>query len=70
MSVDSFGYQVMSLDELITELQAVRDRHPGLADNPVWVDNCPPLKWPVLKVGSTHDAGRQYATITVERGGN
>lgn len=67
--VDSFGYTVMSLDHLIETLQGLRDKYPQLADRPVWVDNCPPLKWPVKFVGVPKDQTRGLA-ILVERGGN
>ncbi len=72
MSVDSFGYQVMTLDELIDKLQQTRAIYPRLATRPVWISNCPPLLWPVKHVSVRgDDEGEQMAThIQVERGGN
>lgn len=69
MSIDSFGYQVMSLRELITELQAAADAEPAMLDRPVWVDNCPPLYWPVASVRMPNDKTRGLGLL-VERGGN
>lgn len=69
MSVRSFGYQVMTLRELIGELQAAAERDPAQLDRPVWVDNCPPLYWPVASVRMPNDPTRGLGLI-VERGGN
>jgi len=72
VSVESCGYQVMSLDELIEKLQQTRAIYPRLATRPVWISNCPPLLWPVKHVSVRgDDEGEQMAThIQVERGGN
>jgi len=69
MSIDSFGYEVMSLRELHKELGRQLREKPELADLPVWVDNCPPLKWPVKFVAIPKDHGRGLCLL-VERGGN
>ena len=69
MSIDSFGFQVMSLRELHAELGRQMEEKPELADRPVWVDNCPPLHWPVLAVAVPKDRSRGLGLI-VERGGN
>lgn len=69
MSIDSFGHDVMSLRELIAELQAAADADPKQLDRPVWVDNCPPLYWPVKAVRVPADPTRGLG-IFVERGGN
>lgn len=69
MSIDSFGYAVMSLRELHAELGRQIEEHPDLLDRPVWIDNCPPLLWPVVSVKLPKDKTRGLALL-VERGGN
>lgn len=66
---NAFGFSVLSLNEMIEALTDVRDRFPALAGEPVWVDNCPPLKWPVLNVTVEVD-GVPRTKLYVERGGN
>jgi hypothetical protein len=66
---NAFGYQVLSLNELIEALTDIRDRWPQMAEEPVWVDNCPPLKWPVLNV-TLEMSGGPRTKLYVERGGN
>ncbi len=36
--IDSFGYQVLSLDEVIDQLIAYRQANPKIGAMPVWVD--------------------------------
>lgn len=64
MSVDSFGYQVMSLNELIEELTARRDADPQLGDKPVWLSQYFPHP-PVLRVGQASAYG---LALVVQRG--
>lgn len=75
MSVNSFGYEVMTLDEIIDKLQRLREAFPLQGGEPVWIDNCPPLKWPILNIGVEDDTGILKRTphrvkVFVERGGN
>lgn len=49
MAIDSFGYQVMSLDEVIEALTDIRTRFPFMAQQPCWVD-CRDLFKPVKNV--------------------
>lgn len=67
--VDSFGFEVMSLRQLHAELGRQLREKPELADKPVWIDNCPPLKWPIKLVAIPKDRTRGLALL-VERGGN
>lgn len=69
MAIDSFGYEVMSLDELVNELQRVQAKHPDLRNKPVWVANCPPLHWPVKLVVPERPDGSYGVSLIVERGG-
>ena len=70
MSIDSFGYQVMSLNEMIEALNDVKQRFPALANKPVWVANCPPLYFPVKNITVEGINGIPETKIYVERGGN
>lgn len=36
--IDSFGYQVLSLDEIVDQLIAYRQANPHIGGKPVWVD--------------------------------
>lgn len=70
---DSFGYEVLTLSGLISQLERVRTMYPQLADKPVWLTNMPPLYWPVLEAFAWAPAGdgnQLKACIKVERGGN
>lgn len=66
MSIDSFGYEVMSLREVIETLQRIAEDDPILLDKAVWVKNCPPLWFPVKSIGH----GTDGTALFVERGGN
>ena len=66
MSVESFGYEVMSLREVIEKLQSMAADDPALLDKPVWVKNCPPLFFPIKSVSH----GTDGTSVFVERGGN
>lgn len=66
MSIDSYGYQVMSLNELIEELTARRDADPMLGNKPVWIKNFGQVIPPVLRVNPETDA--HGLTLTVQRG--
>lgn len=66
MSIDSFGYQVMSLRELIVELQGLASVHPELLEQPVWTANMHPLHFPVRHA----ERGRNGVQLVFERGGN
>ena len=68
MSIDSFGYQVMSLDELIAALQAKREENPGLGNRPVWIMNGVPLYYPVKAVDSGMVHQRYGTGLFVETG--
>lgn len=50
--IDSYGYQVLSLRDLIEALEDLAVKHPELAEKPVWVGNVPPtfmpVKWAIL----------------------
>lgn len=70
MSIDSFGFQVMSLDEIIEALTDIRSRYPQMAQQSVWIENCPPLRWPVKNVTLEMDRGVPRTRLYVERGGN
>lgn len=70
MSIDSHGYQVMSLRELIAELQRRADDQPASLDKPVWVANCPPLYWPVKAIAGDASPNGAGVRLYVERGGN
>lgn len=69
MAIDSFGYEVLSLDELVECLQYVQAAHPDLRGKPVWIGNCPPMYWPVKAVIPEKPDGSHGVTIMVERGG-
>lgn len=71
MTINSYGYEVMSLSEIRDALTTVIEQNPARANDPLWVGNCPPLYWPVkaIEVGSDND-GRPMTMIMVERGGN
>ena len=66
MSIDSFGFQVMSLRELQQELAVLAEQHPELLEQPVWTANMHPLHFPVRHVGR----GRAGVQLVFERGGN
>lgn len=58
--IDSFGYRVMSLREVITELTAMGERLPELMDQPLWVGGAVPLYIPV-----THIIRAQHGAMVV-----
>lgn len=64
MTVNSFGYEVMSLNELIEELTARRDADPMLGNKPVWLTQFSPHP-PVLRVG---EASAYGLALVVQRG--
>lgn len=66
MTIDSYGYQVASLNELIEELTARRDADPQLGNKPVWIKSFGPVIPPVLRVN--HETGAHGLTLTVQRG--
>lgn len=66
MTINSYGYQVASLNELIEELTARRDADPQLGDKPVWIKNFGPVIPPILRVNPETDA--HGLTLTVQRG--
>jgi hypothetical protein len=71
MTVESFGYQVLSLDELIADLQAIKRKQPHLGKLPVWVANCPPMIWPILVAsedGHDGEGSLKGVHIYVEKG--
>lgn len=75
MTINSFGYEVMSLDEIISALTQIKAAYPGLANKPVWITNCPPLYWPIKNIQVRKpdiiEAEDDLRTeILVERGGN
>lgn len=71
MTINSYGYEVMSLDEIIDALQQLRAQDPARGGRPIWVANCPPLFWPVKNIEMTTDNdGRPMLMVKVERGGN
>lgn len=66
MTVISFGYEVMSLDELIEELTARRAADPTLGQKPVWIKNFGSVIPPILRVNPETDA--HGLLLTVQRG--
>jgi hypothetical protein len=68
--IDSFGFEVMSLDNLIEALNDIKVRFPQLSNSPVWLANCPPLFFPVKNVTVEIQGGSPGTMIYVERGGN
>lgn len=64
--IDSYGYQVMSLDEVIEALTDIRTRFPFMAQQPCWVAG-PPLHKPVKNVLLTNSAPPRLM-IEVEHG--
>lgn len=69
--IDSFGYAVMSLDEVIQALQEIKMTFPHMAQSPVWLANCPPMVWPVKNVTVEGRNGRKPEILLyVERGPN
>lgn len=49
MPIESYGYQVLSLDEVIEALTDIRARWPHMATKPVWTDT-PGVFMPVKNV--------------------
>ena len=68
--IDSFGYSVLSLDDVIRALTDIKQQFPALSQSPVWVANCPPLYWPVQNVTVETINGKPEIKLFVERGGN
>lgn len=68
--IDSFGYDVMSLDDVIRGLTEIKQQFPTLSLSPVWVANCPPLYWPVQNIVVEVVNGKPEIKLFVERGGN
>lgn len=50
MPADAFGRQVMSLREVIAQLQELGERLPQLMDQPLWVGGGAPVYCPVICV--------------------
>lgn len=71
MTINSFGYEVMSLAEIRDALNTIIEQDPAKADKPLWIGNCPPLYWPVksMEISSDFD-GMPMVKAMVERGGN
>lgn len=57
--IDSYGYQCLSLRELIKQLEAIAERHPETNNSPVWVRNND-LHRPVNSVSLKIDNSAQY----------
>jgi hypothetical protein len=66
MPMNSFGFVVLTLRDVIEKLQSAAADDPVLLDKAVWVKNCPPLYFPILRV----EHGTDGVAIFVERGGN
>jgi len=69
VTVNAFGYEVLTLDEVISQLTNLREESPELGTSPVWVMNCPPLYWPVKEVRAKRkSSGGSMVELHVERG--
>lgn len=66
MPIDSFGYQVMSLDEVIEGLQKLRRDHPATGGQPVWIGNSGPVRCPIKCVELLRDG--RGVQMFMERG--
>jgi hypothetical protein len=66
VSIDSHGFQVMSLRELQERLRTVSEAHPELLDKPVWTENMHPVHFPVKRV----IVSERGTHLHFERGGN
>ena len=65
MPCDSFGHQVMTLNEVIAALTFFRDKMPDAGSRPVWLYNVPPLRLPVERV---HVDQKGWISLDVRRG--